>query len=183
MLAVLAIATGLLGVVVGILMTILSQSRRSKRTTDGLSQDVRNKKYDTFCDDDRRRQRLPELIVLVRHGESEGNADDSLYRNKPDHIINLTPLGVEQAALAGERLEREVFGAYEQETKAAIRRVHLTVSPFERTLQTAAALRIAVDGRIVRTDIEPRIREQEFGNVQTSQFRQLRAEQRRIGRF
>lgn len=169
----------------GILTTLLAQRRLTKRKTKAASQEGIQGTNDGFCGDDdrRRRQRLPELIVLVRHGESEGNADDSLYRDKPDHIINLTPLGVEQAALAGEKLEREVFQAYEQETKTPIRRVHLTVSPFERTLQTAAALRIAVDGRIVRTDIEPRIREQEFGNTQTSGFRELRAEQRRIGRF
>jgi broad specificity phosphatase PhoE len=126
---------------------------------------------------------LPELIVLVRHGESEGNADHTLYRTRPDHTVNLTARGVDQAVEAGERLENDVFLAYENETGKVLRRVHLTVSPFERTLQTASALRIPFEHRVVRTNIEPRIREQEFGNLQTSEFQKQREEQKRIGRF
>jgi broad specificity phosphatase PhoE len=63
------------------------------------------------------------------------------------------------------------------------RRVHFVLSPFERTLQTARAMRTAFEHRIVRTDIESRIREQEFGNVQTEAFQLQRQEQQKIGRF
>jgi broad specificity phosphatase PhoE len=167
--------------------TKLSQNRttfRGRKSTAKKHEGGYNDCYQQHRPGDRgRRGRLPELVVLVRHGESEGNADETLYRTRPDHAVNLTPRGVEQALEAGERLERDVFQAYEDETGGALRRVHLTVSPFERTLQTASALRIRFDHRVVRTDIEPRIREQEFGNVQTSEFQQLRAEQKRIGRF
>lgn len=131
-----------------------------------------------------RRARLPELIVLVRHGESEGNADQTLYRSKPDHLVNLTQRGVEQAFQTGERIEQQIFRLFDRDSHLhSIRRVHLTVSPFERTLQTAAALRTSMEHRIVRTDVEPRIREQEFGNVQTEEFAEMRREQQEVGRF
>jgi broad specificity phosphatase PhoE len=57
------------------------------------------------------------------------------------------------------------------------------VSPFERTLQTAAALRPCFEHRIVRTDVQPRIREQEFGNLQDDEFHRSREEQKKVGRF
>ena len=70
-------------------------------------------------------------------------------------------------------------------------RVHLVLSPFERTLQTARAMRTSLEHRIVRTDIESRIREQEFGNIQQHRgdrsderdFAYHRAQQQKVGRF
>eukprot|EP00980_Cylindrotheca_fusiformis_P004450 scaffold949_cov90-Cylindrotheca_fusiformis.AAC.3 len=136
-----------------------------------------------------RRERLPPLIILVRHGESEGNADNTLYRTKPDNLVELTRKGLEEAQKAGKRVEgifkkadsRRRPGCGKQE--AAIKRVHLVVSPFERTRQTAAAMRPWFEHRIVRTDIQPRIREQEFGNLQGHDFQDFRNEQNKVGRF
>ena len=51
------------------------------------------------------RRSLPKRIILLRHGESEGNADHTLYRTKPDNLIELTALGREQAAVAGRRIK------------------------------------------------------------------------------
>lgn len=195
-----------------------------------------------------KRDRLPSLIILVRHGESEGNADHTLYRTKPDNLVALTQKGINQAKRAGKRVE-EIFtkydmqqqkGSYERRlswtrsldnddssissvssleidevinetdtraTKAIdrsatsitatsvtstasassfqpiIKRVHLVISPFERTLQTASALRSGFEHRIVRTDIQARIREQEFGNLQGDDFENFREEQKKVGRF
>lgn len=142
----------------------------------------------------RRRRRLPDVILLVRHGESEGNADHTLYREKPDNLVRLTATGVEQAREAGMRIE-SILQGYEkrqQQQQSSLWslfyrrppwRVHLIVSPFERTLQTAMAVRKSFDHRIVRTDLQPRIREQEFGNLQDTDFEKFRAEQKRVGRF
>lgn len=44
-------------------------------------------------------------ILLVRHGQSEGNIDYTVYRNKPDHAISLTEEGISQAKAAGEFLK------------------------------------------------------------------------------
>src|SRR3954467_516632 len=48
-------------------------------------------------------------IVLVRHGESTGNVDDTVYEREPDHALALTERGWRQAQETGKRL-REVFG-------------------------------------------------------------------------
>ncbi|MDI9887887.1 histidine phosphatase family protein [Streptomyces sp. HNM0645] len=96
----------------------------------------------------------PRRIVLVRHGESEGNADDSVYERKPDHALSLTDRGWHQAEETGNRL-RGLFGH---------ERVSVYVSPYRRTHQTLHALRL--DPRLVRVREEPRLREQDWGNWQ-----------------
>ncbi|MEF2526381.1 MULTISPECIES: histidine phosphatase family protein [Streptomyces] len=96
----------------------------------------------------------PRRIVLLRHGESEGNADDTVYEREPDHALRMTGLGHEQAAAAGVRL-RELFGE---------ERVSAYVSPYRRTLQTFRDL--GLDPARVRVREEPRLREQDWGNWQ-----------------
>jgi broad specificity phosphatase PhoE len=145
-----------------------------------------------FCQSEAkdRRARLPSLIILVRHGESEGNADHTLWRTKPDNLVELTDKGIQQARDAGTRIE-QIFQTYEKTDycgnntvkPSIIQRVHLIVSPFERTLQTAACLRPQFEHRVVRTEIESRIREQEFGNLQGDEFQAFREMQRKVGRF
>jgi len=141
-----------------------------------------------YDDDDlgeeiRKRERLPELIILVRHGESEGNADNTLWRKKADNLIELSGMGVDEADFAGERIE-QIFAMFDKDDHLpSIRRVHLIVSPFERTVQTSFFMRPHFDHRIVRTDVETRIREQEFGNLQGDEFQSFREEQKAVGRF
>ncbi|MDB1088827.1 histidine phosphatase family protein [Streptomyces sp. ACA25] len=96
----------------------------------------------------------PRRIVLIRHGESEGNIDDSVYERVPDHALQLTERGRRQAERAGDRL-RGVFG---REPVSAY------VSPYRRTHQTFLALRL--DPSRVRAREEPRLREQDWGNWQ-----------------
>jgi hypothetical protein len=47
----------------------------------------------------RARANLPRRVILLRHGESEGNADETLYRTKPDNLIELTAEGTRQVQL------------------------------------------------------------------------------------
>ncbi|MFE3327281.1 histidine phosphatase family protein [Streptomyces sp. NPDC059176] len=99
----------------------------------------------------------PRRIVLLRHGESAGNADDSVYERVPDHALRLTERGRDQAAATGERL-RELFGR---------ERVSVYVSPYRRTLETFRELRL--DPALVRVREEPRLREQDWGNWQDTE--------------
>jgi broad specificity phosphatase PhoE len=83
----------------------------------------------------------PELVVLVRHAESTRNqakkdtvyfADDAarrVLRGTPDHLVELTEAGHEQARQTG-RAIRERFGAFDQ----------VYTSGYRRTEQTAAGL-------------------------------------------
>lgn len=96
----------------------------------------------------------PRRIVLVRHGESEGNADDTVYEREPDHALRLTDNGWQQARAAGERL-RALF---------ADERVSAYVSPYRRTHETFRAFDL--DPAQVRVREEPRLREQDWGNWQ-----------------
>lgn len=77
----------------------------------------------------------------------------------PDNLVNLTKRGRRQATHIGHRVE----ALLRQHVHPPCTRVHLIVSPFERALQTASCMRTAFEHRIVRTDIESRIREQEMG--------------------
>ena len=52
-----------------------------------------------------KRINLPKIIILVRHGESESNADHTLWRTKPDNMIELSSKGIEQAKQVGKRIE------------------------------------------------------------------------------
>jgi broad specificity phosphatase PhoE len=96
----------------------------------------------------------PHRIVLIRHGESQGNEDDTIYERVPDHALELTANGLRQAAEAGAGL-RSLFG---QE------RVQAFVSPYRRTWQTYRTLQL--DSRLARAREEPRLREQDCGNWQ-----------------
>lgn len=96
----------------------------------------------------------PRRIVLVRHGESAGNADDTVYEREPDHALALTEKGWQQAEETGKRL-REVFGR---------ERVSVYVSPYRRTHETLRAFHL--DPELIRVREEPRLREQDWGNWQ-----------------
>ncbi|MCE5166293.1 hypothetical protein HAX54_016983, partial [Datura stramonium] len=73
-----------------------------------------------------KQRRWPKRIILVRHGESEGNVDKNVYATVPDHRVQLTEKGIEQAKKAGE-LIRGVVGKS---------KVYFYVSPFLRTRET-----------------------------------------------
>lgn len=96
----------------------------------------------------------PRRIVLVRHGESTGNLDDTVYEREPDHALPLTELGRRQAETTGRRL-RETFGH---------EGVSVYVSPYRRTHETFHAFHL--DPGQVRVREEPRLREQDWGNWQ-----------------
>jgi broad specificity phosphatase PhoE len=176
------------GIIAG--STIALASLEKKRKKRKKNQQQRDDGDGVDIDDDdgymrsliAKRKRLPPLVLLLRHGESEANADHTLWRNKPDNLIELTSQGRAQARVAGRRIE-EFFERFENETGKMVRRVHIHVSPFERTLQTAIEARKYFEHRVVRTSPESRIREQEFGNMSKKDSAVHREEQKRVGRF
>ncbi|MCF2525958.1 histidine phosphatase family protein [Yinghuangia soli] len=96
----------------------------------------------------------PKRIVLVRHGESQGNVDPGIYEKVPDHALALTERGRAQSEKTGAEL-RALFGAE-----------HVTafVSPYRRTRETFRHL--GLDPASTRVKEEPRLREQDWGNLQ-----------------
>ncbi|CAI6012560.1 unnamed protein product, partial [Closterium sp. NIES-65] len=104
----------------------------------------------------------PHRIILVRHGQSEGNVDEAAYTRIPDSKIALTRKGWEQAVERGRKLRELIEADGEEDFK-----VYFYVSPYTRTLQTLRGVGLAFEReRIAGVREEPRIREQDFGNFQ-----------------
>jgi broad specificity phosphatase PhoE len=91
----------------------------------------------------------PERIILVRHGESEGNLDKRVYTTKPDFALNLTKKGRKQADKCGQMLKQLM----EHQSVLFYR------SPFYRTRQTHEEIAKYFPGAKLYED--PRLREQE----------------------
>lgn len=110
----------------------------------------------------------PEKIIVVRHGESEGNISPEKYFTIPDYQICLTENGKLQARDTGCKL-KEVVGNGS---------VQFYVSPFYRTRQTFQEISQAFTPEqfIMRED--PRIREQSWGNCKTPKIRAQMVQER-----
>ncbi|OAY85221.1 Phosphoglycerate mutase-like protein AT74 [Ananas comosus] len=123
----------------------------------------------------------PRRIVLVRHGQSEGNVDEAAYARVPDPRIGLTAQGWRDADECGRRIRRlvESGGAGDDW------RVYFYVSPYRRTLETLCGIGRSFEPlRIAGIREEPRLREQDFGNFQDREKMRVEKETRqRYGRF
>jgi len=102
----------------------------------------------------------PARIILVRHGESIGNIDKSLYAHTPDHAVPLTANGMEQARHAGQEIYRLIGGES----------VYAYCSPWVRAAKTFEGIREQIGGNIVRSIEDPRIREQDWGHYKEETF-------------
>eukprot|EP00232_Nephroselmis_pyriformis_P022098 CAMPEP_0182862034 /NCGR_PEP_ID=MMETSP0034_2-20130328/5831_1 /TAXON_ID=156128 /ORGANISM="Nephroselmis pyriformis, Strain CCMP717" /LENGTH=370 /DNA_ID=CAMNT_0024994037 /DNA_START=113 /DNA_END=1226 /DNA_ORIENTATION=+ len=119
---------------------------------------------------------LPTRIILVRHGESEGNVDESAYQRKPDHAIHLTLKGRQQAREAGKAIHKLINDPNES--------VYFYVSPYQRAMETCWEIGQAFDeDRILGVREEPRMREQDFGNFQDASMEDMKKHRQRFGRF
>ena len=98
----------------------------------------------------------PETIILVRHGESQGNVDWHAHETIPDHKIALTAKGRAQAAAAGVQFLSILRG----------RKIGLYCSPFMRTRQTAQGiLGVIPASQVAFVKEDLRLREQEWGHL------------------
>ncbi|XP_002968785.2 phosphoglycerate mutase-like protein AT74H [Selaginella moellendorffii] len=122
----------------------------------------------------------PRRIILVRHGQSEGNIDEGAYTRIPDSKISLTEAGWRQAIECGKRIRTLV-----ESDGAPDWKVYFYVSPYRRSLQTLKAIGMAFEReRIAGVREEPRLREQDFGNFQDQERMRVEKEIRlRYGRF
>ncbi|MDT8914445.1 histidine phosphatase family protein [Amycolatopsis sp. PS_44_ISF1] len=105
-------------------------------------------------------------IILLRHAESLGNVDELTYTRVPDHAIPLTGAGREQAREAGPAIRELLRG----------RRPAVYLSPYLRTRETFALLEI--EGACERVTQEPRLREQDWGNLQDPREQQVQRQRR-----
>ncbi len=99
----------------------------------------------------------PKRIILVRHGESQGNIDTSSHETIPDYELKLTDKGREQAQEAGQKINELVGDEL----------VYSYISPFYRTRQTFAGIDSVIGDKVVKTIEDSRIREQDWGNLRS----------------
>lgn len=124
--------------------------------------------------EDYRRNSRPAQIFLMRHGESKGNVNETLYSIIADHSMELTQRGYAQARCAGSFL-RALTGDGP---------MHCFHSPYRRAAQTLDEMVKAFDPSMLAIREDPLLREQEFGNFQDVELiRRSKAERRRFGRF
>ncbi|GAB9475572.1 hypothetical protein Gpo141_00012661 [Globisporangium polare] len=125
----------------------------------------------------RKRCGFPKRLILVRHGESEGNIDPLLYCRVPDNAMHLTELGYEQAVAAGKSIKK-IIGDDS---------VRFIISPYVRTIETFQGIKKAWTKEVAHAipfSEEPRIREQDFGNFQEPlKIRECKVQRRRFGSF
>lgn len=118
--------------------------------------------------------RLPRRIILIRHGESLGNADETAYERIPDWKIPLTEKGIAQARDAGAKI-KELIGD---------KPIAIYCSPYLRTKQTLAEIMNSIgNNHLISAREEPRLTEQQFGNFQTSDMKDSKSDRNRFGRF
>lgn len=96
----------------------------------------------------------PRQILMLRHGQSAANVDQTIYDRLPDYRIPITDLGRAQAQEAGEIIRRRLNGE----------KVNVYVSPYLRAYQTLEALDLG--DSVQRILEEPRLREQDWANFQ-----------------
>jgi len=100
----------------------------------------------------------PKRIILVRHGESQANIEPCHYETTPDYAFHLTEQGRKQAQQAGERMA-EMIGDSS---------VRAYVSPWYRTRETFGEIASVLGDRVARCTEDPRLREQEWGHLQSA---------------
>ena len=97
----------------------------------------------------------PNRIILIRHGESEGNVDKNKYMTIPDYALNLTPNGIEQAQKAGGEI-KAIIGTES---------LYVYLSPYFRTRQTFQELKTSIESNVAKIIEDPRIRELDWGHL------------------
>ena len=99
----------------------------------------------------------PKRIILIRHGESEGNLNKRIYNQKPDYALLLTDKGKQQASAAGVLIKELV-----NEEK-----IKFYISPLFRTRQTFKHISKHFTQGQYQCREEPRLREQEWGHLRS----------------
>jgi broad specificity phosphatase PhoE len=118
----------------------------------------------------------PKRIVLVRHGESQGNADAAIRATVPDHSLQLTDKGHAEAQGAGKKLAALFAGEP----------LRVYLSPYRRTRQTWESIQLGAEPtlNVAKQTEDPRLREQDFGHLRPAEaHRQIDQERDHFGTF
>eukprot|EP01080_Neovahlkampfia_damariscottae_P006407 gene6407-10414_t len=145
------------------LETIFEDSKACERKNLGMTE----KQHESYT----LNKKKPKRIFLIRSGESEKDKDIKIYETVPDNKIKLSNLGVKQSIVCGNNLKKLIGNES----------VYFYVSPFQRSIETFENISKAFGGKKkLNYRLDPRLREQEWGNYQNVEDRKQFEEQRRI---
>ncbi|XP_012830044.1 PREDICTED: phosphoglycerate mutase-like protein AT74 [Erythranthe guttata] len=126
------------------------------------------------------KSQLPKRIILVRHGESEGNENEAVLEYVPNYKIKLSKKGIHQAQQIGSKIKEIV-----SENKGS--KMFFYVSPSNRTRETTEHMIESTNfprERVVGVREECRLREQHFGNYQEIEARRkIKCKRNNYGKF
>ena len=124
---------------------------------------------------------LPKRRILMRHGESQGNWDTTVYTTIPDHNIQSTVQGMAQTLYADEHLHR-VIGSHDCSPDW---RVQFYVSSYARTRSTLREFRWCfLNKRIISVREESWVREWDLRNFQVEEtMKVIKKIHKQFGRF
>lgn len=112
----------------------------------------------------------PRRIILLRHGQSEGNVNRQIYEEKPDYSVHLTEVGRRQAHEVGKVLKK-LIGDEEG--------VKFYTSPFWRARETTAEVKKWFEYNQLHPVYEdPRLREQEWGHKSGQSYSMIHEKER-----
>ncbi len=116
----------------------------------------------------------PRRILIARHGESLGNVDTRVHAVQPSYAMPLTPRGRKQAQKLGKSI-RGLIGT---------EKIHFYISPWRRTRETFMhAIKALEKGQWTAVE-DPRLREQEWGNLRNAEATdRLEEERNKFGTF
>lgn len=116
----------------------------------------------------------PKRVILCRHGQSEGNANRKITMTVPDHMLHLTQAGREQALETG----RNLFSIIGKES------VTFFASPYVRACETMNGIAQSFGGvDKVNVHEDAYIREQDFGNFDRENTKEMHKEKKVFGKF
>ena len=120
-------------------------------------------------------RRFPKRIILVRHGESLGNVNESAYCEISDWRIPLTTDGYKMAVDLGTQIHQVVRDDP----------VFIYCSPYQRTKQTLhGIMQTLPKTAVVGLREEPQLTEQQFGNLQSQEdMVQFKKDRSKFGKF
>ncbi|KAI9716401.1 MAG: hypothetical protein M1828_000343 [Chrysothrix sp. TS-e1954] len=108
-----------------------------------------------------------QLIIVIRHAQSEGNRNRAIHQTVPDHRVKLTQEGWTQAEEAGRRL-RSMLRPDDtlQFYTSPYRRTRETTEGIVKSLTSDSPAPSPFPRHTMKVWEEPRLREQDFGNFQ-----------------
>ena len=158
------------------------EQQNTQQTIDDRALDYRAPGFTVGENVSTKKRVLPKRIILIRHGESKGNVDETAYQHTPDWQIRLTEKGRKQAEQTGKMLR--ALMEKDREDGERDPKVFFYISPYRRSKETAAGIAKNLEPEwIIGVREEPQLREQDFGNFQTGKMALTKTERQQFGRF